>query len=105
MFTSEQQRSEVCRTLLEAVYRGDLWDHTGPTDAALDLLEADGGPLSSGERVMLKIAFDVWNGGGNATMSGAFYTLDQSRRTVVADLMLALDDGRQIDDWLARYAQ
>jgi len=42
-----------CRTLLGTVRLQRLWTKRGPTHEVIDLLEANGGYLSSGERVMV----------------------------------------------------
>ncbi len=78
MWQSEKQQCEVIRALLGRIRLERLWTETGPTDEACRLLQDAGGPMSHGEILMLRVAFDVWNGHGKAT---------------VADLMAVLDDG------------
>lgn len=98
---TEQQRGDVARTLLRSLHREDLWTEDGPTAKAVELLEADGGPMSSGERVMLLAAFDVWNGQGHARLDEVMYSLDPERLRLVASLLLALaEGGAAIDRWL-----
>jgi hypothetical protein len=51
MFRDDRQLAAACRTLLATARLERPWTDQGPTAEAAELLEADGGPLSSGERV------------------------------------------------------
>jgi hypothetical protein len=48
----DPQLARACRKLLATVWHHWLWTEQGPTPQARALLEANGGPLSSGESVM-----------------------------------------------------
>jgi hypothetical protein len=79
-----------------------MWTPTGPTPEAIALLEARGGPLSSGERVVLFAAWAFWNGADNATLADVIYRLDDTNLRAIATLMLALAQGAHaIDQWIA----
>ena len=78
MWMSDKQKSDVIEALLRRVHLDYLWGEEGPTDDALALLAKNGGPLSHGQAIMLKVAFDLWSSSGNAS---------------VADLVDVLDDG------------
>jgi len=79
-----------------------MWTSTGPTAEAIALLEAGGGPLSSGERVVLFAAWAFWNGTGNATLTDVVYRLDAPNLRGIATLILALaQGGHAIDQWIA----
>src|SRR5262249_47546276 len=56
---------------------GDLWTEQGPTDRAVAQLEQDGGPMSSGERVLLVCAWALWNGRGGVPLDGGINTPDR----------------------------
>lgn len=93
MWRSEKARNSAIRSMLAstpAVSR--LWSETGPTDAAVELLERGGGYLSSGERVVLRAAFDLWNGQGNCKVGELLDTLDAVRLRAVANAILARDE-------------
>jgi len=47
MFRDDLQLARACR-VVAGVGLGRLWTTEGPTSHARELLEADGGPLSSG---------------------------------------------------------
>lgn len=94
MWESEKARNEAIRRMLEALpTMARLWDGRGPTAEAVELIAAGGGPLSSGERVMLKAAFDLWNGTGRCTIDELLSTLDSRRLRAVTTALLARDGG------------
>ena len=102
MFRSEAQRARACHALCRKARIERMWTSTGPTPEAIALFEAGGGPLSSGERVVLFAAWAFWNGEGNATLADVIYRLDPSNLRTIATLMLALDQGgHAIDRWIA----
>ena len=102
MMRDHAQLNECCRRLLASVHKEDLWGDDGPTDEGWELHKANGGYLSSGERIFLLIAIDVWNGQGGARFGDVINRLDNDRLKLVADFMLALRGGSlAIDAWLA----
>ena len=103
MFRSEEQRSEVVRVMLRSLRLQRFWND-GPTDAAIALLEADGGGLSSGERVLFLAAWDVWNGDGKATLAQIMYKLDCPRIRLLGTFLIAVSEGgNAIDRWLEEH--
>jgi hypothetical protein len=94
MWTSEEARCRAIRQLL-APHHGlaGLWTAEGPTDFAVALLEQGGGYLSSGERILLRAAFDLWNGNGHVTVDELLATLDAPTLRAVCAAMLARDAG------------
>jgi ATPase subunit of ABC transporter with duplicated ATPase domains len=83
------------------VGRQSLWTPTGPTPLAEELLHADGGPLSHGEKVMLFIAWALWNGEGNVTLDEVLNTLDGRNLELVGGLLVALAGGSTaLEGWL-----
>lgn len=101
----DAQRAAVCSTLLALVGLGGLWRHDfgypGPTRRAHALLEAGGAPLSSGERVMLRLAWDVWNGAGRAVLGETLAVLSPRLLEKVGRLLMACAQGPdQIDAWI-----
>jgi hypothetical protein len=78
-----------------------LWTASGPTERAIELLESNGGPLSSGERVMVLAAWAFWNSAEEAKLADVVYRLDDKNLHAVATLMLALAHGAAaIDEWI-----
>ena len=69
MFRSDAQLARACRALCSRAGLGRLWTATGPTDEAIEIFEANGGPLSSGERVMLLAAWAFWNSAEKVTLA------------------------------------
>jgi hypothetical protein len=96
--------AEACAAILTLLRRArleDLWTPTGPTKTAISLLECDGGYLSSGERQMLMVAFDFWNGTGKATIAGLLATLDGDHLSDIGSLLVELsNDSPDIDRWI-----
>ena len=71
-------------------------------EEAIAILETDGGALSSGERVVLMVAWAFWNSAQQATLADIVYLLDPGNLRAVATLMLALArGGPAIDQWIA----
>jgi hypothetical protein len=79
-----------------------MWTPNGPTEEAISLFEAGGGPLSSGERIILLAAWAFWNSAEKAVLADVIYRLDDKNLRAVATLMLAVaDGGGAIDEWIA----
>jgi hypothetical protein len=101
MFKTEKQQCEAIRCLLASLNLHRFWTLKGPTRQACDYLE--GSPLSSGEQVMLRVAFDFWNGAGKVTLYRDLGTLDSTRLFKVATLMLAANAGGDaVDKWIVK---
>lgn len=101
-FANDRQISLCCRALLKRVRLERLWTETGPTAEASELLKTRGGPLSSGEALMVLIAFDLWNGHGNVSLGRMLDVLDGDHMVAVCTLLIAVTRGEgAIDAWLA----
>ena len=92
MFRNDAQVNAVCRVLLEQLYAKGLWTDEGPTETAVSYLEQDGGPLSSGERVLLLCAFAIWNGNEKLPFADLF-NLDDDRLGALARFLVAYPRG------------
>lgn len=96
MWRSEKARTRAILVMLAPHHAlAGLWTYDGPTDLALTYLERDGGPLSSGEAVLLRAAFDLWNGTGRCTVDALLSTLDARTLRAVAMALLARDGGAE----------
>ena len=103
MFQSDAQISAVVRVLLHSVRLERLWGDA-PSVEAVELLEQGGGPLSSGEFLMLRIAFDLWNNHGRALLGRVVNVLDNERLRLVGSLLVALASGpSKVDWWLEQH--
>ncbi len=103
MFRSEAQLARVCRALCERVRLDGMWTDAGPTETAIALMEANGGPLSSGERIVLLAAWAVWNGHDGARFADVIYRLDGRNLVALGTLLVAVaSSGAAIDTWLEK---
>lgn len=93
MWQSEAQQCGVIRDLLDRVHLGHLWTADGPTEEACRLLKDNGGPMSHGETVMLRVAFDFWNGDGKAALDDLIGVLDDGNLRAVLDAVVAVRPG------------
>jgi hypothetical protein len=91
MWASEKAQTAAIITLLSPhPALAGLWTDKGPTRLACAFLE-HGAPLSGGEMLLLKVAFDLWNGRGKATVADLLTTLDERNLRAVCDAILARD--------------
>ena len=106
MFSSEAQLSRVCRAFCARARLSYLWTDEGPTTEARHLAECDGGFLSSGERLLLLVAWSLWSGCSHVTVGEVFFNLDSNSLTMLGKLMIAGAQGPEaIDAWLAEAEQ
>jgi hypothetical protein len=106
MLRDDDQLARACRALLATVRLQRLWTAAGPTEEASDLLAADGGPLSSGERVVFLAAWAFWNGSGGLTLAEILERLDGEPTEVLCFLVMASKYGADaVDDWLAEHGR
>jgi len=102
MFRNDAQVNEVCTVLLERAHMRGFWTREGPTKKAHEFVE-EGGPMSSGERVMLLVAYGLWNGTGGLEFA-ALMQLDDENLEAVGSLLVALatgNDASAIETWIA----
>ena len=99
MFSNEHQKALTIRLLLSP-YLEHFWTENGPTEQASDYLD-NGAPLSSGEMIMLRVAFDFWNGNGGAKFADVANRLDSRNTALVASLMAAVASGSHaVNQWI-----
>jgi hypothetical protein len=103
VFRSEAQLARACQALCEGVRLEGMWTDAGPSETAIALMEADGGPLSSGERIVLLAAWAVWNGHDGARFADVIYRLDGRNLVALGTLLVAMaGGGAAIDAWLMK---
>ncbi|HUD64690.1 MAG TPA: hypothetical protein VMQ17_08935 [Candidatus Sulfotelmatobacter sp.] len=100
MFRSEAQQCQAIRILLASLHMESLWTEKGPTRMACDYLE--GSPLSHGEQILLRCAFDFWNGEGKVMLyRDLLGVLDGPRTMMVLTLAMAATNGANaVDKWI-----
>jgi hypothetical protein len=100
MFKSEAQQCQAIRILLSSLHLERFWTDKGPTRQACDYLE--GSPLSHGEQLLLRCAFDFWNGEGKVTLyRDLLGVLDSTRLDQVLSLAMAANAGAEaVDGWI-----
>lgn len=109
MFRDDAQACRAIRGLLHGVRLEHLWTLQGPTEEALSCLRT-GGPYSAGEVLMLRVAFDLWNGEGHAEIATLLATLDAHNASLLLDLLRALwdldpsvdDSSEAVERWIER---
>jgi len=90
MWKSDAQACQVIGGMLKTTRLEYLWTADGPTDEACKLMQAGGGPLSHGQEIMLRVAFDLWNGGGKAELQDLIGVLDSGNLGAVLDAILVV---------------
>ena len=106
MFQTETQTHAAIGSLLTTIPGlGRYWTATGPTEEAARVMEGRGEALSSGEELLLRVAFDLWNGRGGADFGRMFGTLGNEPLAALGSLLVAVTQGPEaIDAWIARMA-
>jgi len=102
MFKTEAQQLQAIRLLLSSLGLQYLWTARGPTEQASKFLESS--PLSSGEQILLRCAFDLWNGAGKVLLCGDILgALDPARTQKLLLFVMAVNcGGSAVDEWIAR---
>lgn len=99
-FRDDEQRARACVALCACVNLRGAWTLDGPAPLALAVAEGRA-PLSSGEALLVRVAWAFWNGEHGPTLADLVGVLDPRRMNVVASLLVAHADGADaIDAWL-----
>lgn len=97
---NDAQINAVCQAVCRRFGKPSLWRSYGPTELAVSWLESC--PLSSGERVLLLLAFAIYNGEGGLTVGTLLGTLSEAHLAWVASLFSSISGGADaVDRWLA----
>lgn len=100
MFRDDRQRAAVCRAVCEQAGL-HLWTDDGPTERGKALLPQEGGPMSTGERIMFLAAWALWNGHGTVLLADVVDRLDEPNIECLGSLLVALAHGSDaVDEWL-----
>jgi hypothetical protein len=109
MFRDDAQANRAMQALLRTLRLGRLWTEEGPTSEMIGLYqsvrEIDGGPLSSGERILLLATYDLWNGQGGIAFVDIVDFLHGPPLEALMTLTVAVGRGAaDIDDWIAEHS-
>ena len=101
MLRTEAQQCKAIRVFLSSLRLDHLWTAQGPTEQACRFLESS--LLSSGEQILLRYTFDLWNGAGKVLLyHDLLGVLDPARTHKLLSLVMAVNvGGRAIDEWIA----
>lgn len=103
MFSSQKQQCRAIILLLQSLGLGHIWTDEGPSKLAIDWIE-NGSPLSSGEAILVRAAFDFWNGEGKVTIH-EIMKLDGRRTELICTLMASVNQsGDMVEAWI-RYQE
>lgn len=116
-FRNDRQRAKACRLLLQFQHLERFWHdddlgpRSGPTEEACTELSYGKqgiGRLSTSEHIMLRVAFDFWNGGGGASIWDIQSHLDVNVIHAIGELLITSNEnpqfeGRPVDDWLEKW--
>lgn len=99
MFRTEAQRAAVCETLCAWMGKGTMWTAEDPTPLAR--ANRTRCAWSSGERLMLKLAWSFWNDSNKGPrVEELLHGLDPKRLTLVGTLLVAMGAPDGVAIWL-----
>ena len=105
MFSSELQLSRVCRAFCARARCHGFGPTRGRRWKPKIWLKRDGAFLSSGERLLVLVAWSLWSG-CSVTIGEVFFNLDSTSLTMPGKLMIASARGAEaVDEWLAEAEQ
>lgn len=98
----QHQRARACQVLCEMAGFPGLWRSSGPSSAALSMLDHDGAGLEPGQRCLVLAAWAIWNGSGTMRFAELIPALSHDELQAVGSLMLEIPNGpRAIDEWIS----
>jgi hypothetical protein len=108
MFASTEQMHTAIRTILAigpGIEVDKVWTLRGPTTFCAHVLDgSEDEYLSDGEHLLVRVAFDLYNGAGRALVRDVIAKLDARCAGAVAELLVAaIKGGPAVDAWLATY--
>ena len=105
--STNAERTRVCKILVRQADLTNLWTPEGPTPLAQDLLQQNGGTMSSGQRVLFLLAWVIWKAPLDPTKlkaSEILGCLDDDNLHLVGTLLGAISHGHEaLEEWLAKY--
>jgi hypothetical protein len=108
-FRDDRQRGEVARVLTDRLNKGVMFraDEAGiprPTGLLKSHLSR---VYSSFEVLLVRLAWDVWNGDGHTRIDLCLVALDAPNLRMVGELLVAAAEpgfsGADVDEWIVRW--
>ena len=100
MIRTDAQTSRALRVLLTRVALEDLWNNEGPTERAVELMEAGGAALEPAPRTIFLAAWSIWSRVGSLPFADVV-RLDPAHVEAVCSLLVALTrDGATVESWI-----
>ena len=93
MLEAIKDRNAVIRELLAAGKVSHLWTGEGPSPEALRIRDSSGEGVSPGVHTWVLLAFEVFNGTGQLTVSRMFDTLEETDLLIALSLLMRLSMG------------
>lgn len=109
-FRNDRQRGEVAKVLTDRLGKGPMFvpDPSSGVPRPTGLPKSHLARVFTGsEAILVRIAWDVWNGAGHARLDLALSTLDSSNLRMVGGLLAAIgarDNAHAVDDWIFRWS-
>jgi hypothetical protein len=107
MFRNQKQANEAIGVLLGLIDQDALWSADGPTSKFWEYYEQDGGPLSSGERVIVLAAGAMWSSTNiRLALATAYHRLDSVLAEALFSLLLAAsrpNDSEAVEAWIGAW--
>jgi hypothetical protein len=100
MIRSDAQTCRALRVLLARVSLDDLWNNEGPTDRAVELLEAGATALSPEQKTIFRAAWAIWSRSGPLPFVDVL-RLDPGHLEALCSLVVVLTrDGATVESWI-----
>lgn len=97
MLEAIKDRNAVIPELLAAGKVSHLWTGEGPSPEALRIRDSSGEGVSPGVHTWVLLAFEVFSGTGQLTISRMFDTLEETDLLIALSLLDAAVDGGTLD--------
>lgn len=100
MFNSEKQKCRAIQLLLRSRGLNYLWTASGPTRLACEYLKTS--DLSSDKQILLRCAFDLWDGTGEVLLhQDILDSMDNEPAELLLNLLLAFTyGGYAVQAWI-----
>lgn len=105
MLADRGQLARVCGVLTRGCAPEErLWSAGGPSQRACALLEQPPAGMTGAQRVLLELAFCLWEGGRGPSVGQLLGLLDGAHLHMVGGLFVALsDDVGAVDRWVRQH--
>jgi hypothetical protein len=98
----QHQRARVCQVLCDMAGLPGVWRSSGPSSAAISMLDQDGQGLEAGPRCLVLAAWAIWNGSGRMRFAELLPALSENELQSVGGLLLEIPNGPEaIDAWIS----